>query len=103
MTGFRVNPEALDQHAGQVDALSKNVVDGAAAETQGTAQADFGVLIGNTLGSGIRALAEHFEQGLQGAAKALDATSAQLRTTACGYREAEQSNHQQVTDSGGGL
>ncbi len=103
MTGFHVDPDALRAHAAQVDALAADVGNGAAAEVVGAGQADFGVLIGNTIGYGVRALAEHFEQGLQAAHQALAATADGLRATADTYRGVDTSNAQGIKGSGTGL
>lgn len=89
MSGFHVHPEQLEQHAAQVEALGTDVGSGASAEVTGTAQADFGVLIGNTIGFGVRALAEHAQTALQATAKTLTATSDGLRATAQTYRDAD--------------
>ena len=103
MTGFHVEPDGIDRHAAQVEAIGQDVGSGAAAEVTGTAQADFGVLIGNTLGYGIRGLAGHFETALRAASTALGSTAEGLRGTAQTYRDAEEASHAQVSSSGGGL
>jgi hypothetical protein len=101
MTGFHVDPDRLDRHAAAVAAIGRDVADGAAAEVSGTAQADFGVLIGATLGSGIRALAGHFEQALRATASGVDAAAVQLWGTSQGYRDAEAASRQSVSSPGG--
>ena len=101
MTGFHVVPDALDQHADQVAAIGQDVGSGAAAEVAGTAEADFGILIGQTLGYGIRALATTFEHALQATSTAIGATADQLHSTASSYRAAEAAAKQGVTSSGG--
>jgi hypothetical protein len=102
VTGFHVDPDELDAHAAAVRAVGQDVGSGAAAEVTGTAQADFGVLIGNTLGFGIRALAEHATTALRATGRALDATADQLQDTADTYRHAEQLAQQGVTGTEGG-
>lgn len=101
MTGFQVDPDRLDRHAAAVAAIGQDAGRGAAAEVTGTAQADFGVLIGATLGPGIRALAAHFEQALRATASGVDATATQLRGTSQGYRDAEAASTQSVSSPGG--
>ena len=101
MTGFHVDPDGLDQHAAKVEAIGQDVASGAAAEVAGTAQADFGVLIGNTLGYGIRELAGKFERTLRATSDAIAATSRQLRSTAESYRSAEAASKHGVTAAGG--
>lgn len=102
MSGFHAEPDGIEGHATQVKAIGEDVGNGASAEVAGTAQANFGVLIGNTLGFGIRGLAEHFESALKSAADALDATASQLHGTAQTYRDAEAASQAQITSSGGG-
>ncbi len=89
MSGFHVRPEQVEQHAARVEAIGSDVGSGASAEVTGTAQADFGVLIGNTIGFGVRALAGSAQHALQATAKTLTATSDGLRATAQTYRDAD--------------
>jgi hypothetical protein len=102
MTGFHVQPDALDAQAGRVGAIGGDVGSGAAAEVAGTAQADFGVLVGAIIGPGIRELAGSYEQALRATSGALRATGDQLRATARTYRQAEDENAAELTGSGGG-
>ena len=102
MTGFAVDPDALDVHAAAVDGLAGDVAQGAAAEVTGTGQADFGVLIGNTLGFEVRSLAQHFERSLRATGQALAASADALRATADGYRQAEADSTGAVAATGGG-
>lgn len=102
MSGFHVRPEALDAHAGAVESIGSTAAQGAAAEVTGTGQADFGVLIGHTLGYGIRGLSSHFSEALTATSKALDATADQLRNSADGYRGAEETNTHGVRATEGG-
>ena len=92
MSGFTVRPDALDAHAGRVEAVAADIDAGAAAEVTGAGQADFGLLIGQTIGYGIRAVAGSAEQSLHATAAALSSTAAQLRATAEQYRQAEASS-----------
>ena len=102
MTGFHVDPDAVEHHAAAVQAVAGDVGTGAGAEVAGAGQADFGVLIGHTLGYGITALAHHFEAGLRATQAALESTADGLRSTAATYRGAEQTNRDGITASGGG-
>jgi hypothetical protein len=101
MSGFTVEPDGLQAHAAQVAAVGDDVGSGAAAEVAGAGQADFGLLIGDTIGFGIRAVAEHAEQALQASAQALSAAAGRLRATADDYRGTETANTAGVTSSGG--
>ena len=62
------------------------------------------MLIGNTLGYGIRGLAGHFETALRAASErvGLDGRGA-ARARPQTYRDAEDTSHAQVSSSGGGL
>ena len=100
MTGFHVDPDGLDQHANQVAAIAQDVGSGAAAEVAGTAEADFGILIGQTLGYGIRAVASRYERALRATSTAIGATADQLHSTASTYRSAEAAAKKGVTSGG---
>lgn len=97
MTGFQVDPDALDAQATQLDGIGTDVGSGAAAEVTGTGQADFGVLVGAVIGPGIRALADDFERALRATSSALGSTADQLHATARGYRDAESRSAAQFT------
>lgn len=103
MTGFHVNADALDRHAKKVEAIGADVTTAAAAEVAGTAQADFGILIGQTLGYGIRGLADHFHDALAAMSSALGSTAEGLHGNAANYRDADAASKHGVTSSGDGL
>lgn len=94
--GFHVDTDALDAHAQAVAGLGTDIGSGAAAETAATQRADFGVLIGNTLGFGISALAGYCEQALRATGDAIAGTARTLRATSDGYCAAEESATSQV-------
>lgn len=102
MTGFHVDPDALDRHATAVRAVGQDVGSGAAAEVTGTGQADFGVLVGHTLGYGIRALAHAAEQALRATSTVLAAAADGLHGTAETYRAADADSHDRVRAAGEG-
>ena len=101
MTGFHVQPDALDSQAGKVAGIGGDVGSGAAAEVAATAQANFGVLVGAIIGAGVHELAGSFEQALRSTSGALQATAAQLRSTARTYRDAEDTSTADLTGAGG--
>jgi ribose 5-phosphate isomerase RpiB len=102
MTGFHVDPEVLAAQARAVDDTAADVKNGVAAEMTAAGQADFGVLIGATIGAGIHALAQHFEEGLRATHTALSGTADGLRNTEQIYRSAEASNVDGIKGSGAG-
>ena len=90
MTGFHVDVDALRAHARAVDAIGADAASAAQAQSAGMGQADFGILIGSTLGIPAEAFGTMFARSTQTLAEALTASGAQLAADAQGYSQAEQ-------------
>jgi hypothetical protein len=89
MTCFHVDVDALKAHAAAVSAIGADVTQAAAAESAGMGQADFGILIGVTLGIPAEAFGMTFQQSTQTLAEALVASGTQLAADATNYAQAE--------------
>ena len=92
MGGFHVQPDQLKSHGTDVRAVGDAVTTGAQAELAGIQPADFGILIGPVIGTGLAVLGTMAAGAVAGVGTLLDDTGTQLGKTAEDYE-----NHESVT------